>query len=223
MYECFSRGMADFIKGSLSLTADDQIIDVGGGTAQVSLMVKEDVGMTKPVVCIDPSMEMLSVAQKNGAITIKSSAEDFFASKPDYPLKVVFINGCIHHFEKPDFVFSKLASYMPDDGVCIVCMCLMPLFKAEKDTIGKDRFENIFKCIDFESKGLKCVKSEGPVTGEMDKQEWYQNIRKRLSSYLVSLSDEELEEGIKRLEEEYKDQTSLKLVTTVQAYVITRK
>ena len=77
--------------------------------------------LTKPVVCVDPSTEMLQVAERNGAITVQATAEDFLKSKPPYPLKVVFMVGCAHHFEDPDFVVSSLTCCMPEDGVCLNC------------------------------------------------------------------------------------------------------
>ncbi len=101
----------------MPLKKDDHIVDIGGGTAQLSLMIHSDLGMTKQVVCVDPSPEMLEIAQKKGAITIQATGENFLASKPDYSLKVVLMTSCVHHFKDPDL---KLAEYMPEDGVCIV-------------------------------------------------------------------------------------------------------
>ena len=222
MLEFFSRANADFIKQLISLTEDDQIIDVGGGTAQTSRFLHEDFNMRNPVVCIDPSKEMLNVAQRNGAVTIESTAEEFLASKPSYPLKVVCMNGCIHHFADPDFVFSQLASFMPEDGVCIVTMYTIPLFKGANNIRSTERIKEISKLVNFESKGLKCTKAESLKTGMMNKALWYESIRNRLSSYLSLLSNEELEKGIEKLEEDWKDQTEIKIATTVTALVITK-
>lgn len=223
MFKFFSKATAEIIKELIPLNRDDQIIDVGGGTAQVSLMVKEDLCMIKPVVCIDPSKEMLSVAEKNGAITIQATAEDFFASKPDFPLKVVFMTGCVHHFERPEFVFSKLASYMPEDGVCIVTMNTLPLFKGSQNIKSTKRLEEVSHKIDFESQGLKCRLEKFVRTGKVDKELWYKSIRTRLSSFLSRYTDEELEEGINELEKEYKDQTVVKLETTISVLIVSKK
>ena len=64
-YELLSRVKADFIQRFIPLSKDDQLVDVGGGTAQFSLMIHSDLEMTNPVVCVDPSEEMLKVARKN--------------------------------------------------------------------------------------------------------------------------------------------------------------
>ena len=223
-----SRAIANFIHKLVQLSADDQIIDVAGGTAQISLMVKDDLGMTRPVVCIDPSEEMLDVARRNGALAIQSTAEEFFAAKPEFPLRVIFMNGCVHHFEKPEFIFSQMASYMPEGGVCVVCKyppnTTLPFFKAAKDAYSKagDRLEDVHKLIDFKSMGLECRKVLGVERGEVDKALWYESLRKRLASFLAAFSDRELEEGIEELEEEFKDQTRIKLDITIKALVLTK-
>ena len=116
-YEVHCRAKCNFIEKVVPLKKDDHIVDIGGGTAQLSLMIHSDLGMTKQVVCVDPSPEMLEIAQKKGAITIQATGENFLASKPDYSLKVVLMTSCVHHFKDPDL---KLAEYMPEDGVCIV-------------------------------------------------------------------------------------------------------
>ena len=159
-YEAQSRARADFIRKFLPLTQDDQVVDIGGGTAQVSLMLKEDLKMTNPVVCVDPSPEMLEVARRNGAITVQSTAEHFLATKPPYPLKVVLIVCCVHHFEDPDFVFTNLAKHMPNNGVCFLLgyppNTTLPWLKKAAlafKTVGNRLYD--IKTL-AESKGLKC-------------------------------------------------------------------
>ncbi len=222
MTEVFARASADFIKTFLSLTIDDQIIDVGGGTAQTSFMLKKDFGLTKPIVCVDPSKEMLEVAERNGAIIIQSTAEDFFATKPRFPLNVVIMNGCIHHFEKPDYVISQLASYMPEDGVCVVTMYTLPL-SAGNNMRSTERLRDIYKLMDFGAVGLKGRIVENIKACEMEKEIWYLSIRNRISSFLSTYSDEELEDVIMALEKELKNQTVFSFETCVTALVITNK
>lgn len=135
-------------------------MDVGGGTAHTSLIVHSDLGMTAPVVCIDPVQELLDVAQKNGVITIKASGEEFFATKPDYPLKFILMNGCIHHFTDQDFYFTKLAEYMPDDGMCFLTeyetATTLPFFKLAVEAFSYTIEDFGRLCERIQSKGLYC-------------------------------------------------------------------
>lgn len=219
----FARASADIMKTFMSLTSDDQIIDIGGGTALTSFMLHKDFGLTKPVVCVDPSKEMLEVAEKNGAITIQSTAEGFLATKPKFPLKVVCINGCIHHFEQPDYVFSQLASFMPNDGICIVTMFAQPVFPRPAEDKSIERIKDIYKTIDFEAKGLKCRMVDASTRGEIEKELWYAAIRNKVNSFLSTLSERELESIVKEWEEATESETVINFETTMITLIITKQ
>lgn len=209
------------------LTPDDQLIDIGGGTGDVALKVHQQVGMTKPIVCVDPSLEMLNITHtKKDIILIHATAEDFLATKPAYPLKVVLMNACVHHFEDRDFVFSRLAEYMPVDGVCIIQEGsndpTYPWFKAAREEVNRVTFESMSLYELIESKGLKWENVKSTESMEVDKLFFYEKIRNRYSSILLKFTDEELKEGIKELEEKYKDTEVIKFNCLLNGIVVTK-
>lgn len=51
---------------------------------------------------------------------------------------------------------------------------------------------------------------------------WYEAIRKRCSSVVLQYTDEELEEGIKELEEEFGDRDVLKFDIAMQGVIMTK-
>ena len=228
-YEVQSRAKADLIRRFLAstLTGNDQLVDVGGGTAQISLMIHADLQMSRPVVCVDPSEEMLAVARRNGAITVRSTAESFLASKPAYPLKIVLMNGCAHHFQDPDFVFAKLAEYMPDDGVCVVteypATITLPFFKAAAEAHSHIGHNLESLCTLVETKGLHCRMVSGTEPARMEKSLWYSALRNRLASMLLGFSDEELEQGIEELEEQFEGKDVLNFDIVLDGIIITQK
>ena len=207
------------------MSKNDQLVDIGGGTAHISLKIHSDLKMTNPVVCVDPCQEMLDVAQRNGAIAVQ--AKEFFASRPEYPLKVVLMNGCVRYFTDVDLVFTKLAEYMPDDGVCFVTWNAaninVPLFKAAADTHASCTEELDLLQDVIESKGFKCRMVAGTEPGEMDKRVWYDAIRNRfISCALLDFTDEELEQGIQELEKTFKSQDVLKYDMNFKGFIITK-
>ena len=222
-----NHAKVNFIKRFVSIAKDDQLVDIGGGTALISLLLHSEIGMTTPVVCIDPVQEMLDVAQKDGAITVKATAEEFLATKPDFPLKIVLMNGCVHHFTDRDLVFTKLAEYMPEDGVCIIAnssnAMALPLFKSAAET-----FSGILEDLDglrelVQSKGLNCRAEFSTEPVEIDKTLWYDALRNRCISFLQNFSDEQLEQGIQELEEKYKGQNILKYNIDIKGLIISKK
>ena len=222
LLEAYRQANANFIQRFIPLSKDDQLVDIGGGTAHISLLVHSKFGMTNPVVCVDPCQEMLDVAQKNGAITVRATAEEYFGSKPDSPLKVVLMNGCVHHFTDPEFVFTKLADYMPDNGVCFATQIGakgLPIFKAALE-VRNDSIE--WLCELVQSKGLKCQVVSVVEPGETDKKLWYNAIRNRIFWTCAKFSDEELEQGIKELEERFKGQDIIKYNLPFEGLIITK-
>ena len=224
-FDFLSRVKADFIQRFVPLSKDDQLVDVGGGTAQVSLMIHSDLGMTNPVVCVDPSQEMLKVAEKNGAKTIHSTAEDFLVSgKTQFPLKVVLMIGCIHHFQDINLVFSKLSECMPENGVCFIVQqppeTTLPLFRAAKQAFAdtSKRLEPISEVL--QTKGFQCKIVRGVESVQLKKGFWYSAIRNRVVSGFERLSDEELEQGIKELEEEFSREVILKFDLAMEGIVV---
>ena len=210
------------------MSSDDQIIDIGGGTAAISLTIRKELGMTKPVVCVDPSKELLNVARKNGATTVCATAEEYLKSKPAHSLDLVLMSCCIHHFRDPDFVFSALAKYMPDRGISVVVQTsfpanvTLPWFKSSKEDypVSKKQ-DSIMKLV--QSKGLKCERIFATERVEVDKGLWYETLRKRFRSTLRFLSDGEIEEGIEELEEKFGDVNVLKLDMAKYGLIVTKK
>ena len=96
-YEITYEARSTLIQEAISFSPDDQLIDIGGGTGKLALMVRSDQKLNKPVICIDPMEEMLNVARKKeNVITVNATAEEFFSSKPDYPLKVEWLCPPLH-------------------------------------------------------------------------------------------------------------------------------
>ena len=203
-----------------------QLVDVGGGTAHISLRIHSDLQMKNPPVCVDPSREMLDVARKNGAITVQATAEEFFATRPKHPLKVVLMHGVVHLFSDLDFIFTKLAEYMAGDGVCFITFHLSidngPIFKAivESATNMLDECDKL--CDLIRSKGLKCQEVLGTEPVEVDKKLWYDGIRNRSLLVFFKMSDQELEQGIEELEEKFQGQEVLKFDMPLKGYVVTK-
>ena len=225
-YEALAHAKATLIQRLIPLTKDDQIVDIGGGTAQISLMIHSELKMIHPVVCIDPCQEMLDLASEKGVIAIQATAEEFLASKPDCHLKVVLMIGCIHHFKSLDFVFSKLSEYMPDDGVCVALEVTgnsLPMFKDAQQVTGgiSAQLDPFYKAL--EANGLKCKVMSDTLFEHVNKELWFEAIRNRFSSGLLKFTDEELERGIQELENEFRDEDVLNFKIGMNGFVITKK
>lgn len=221
-YEVLSQATAAFIIEHMPLTDDDQILDIGGGTGQVAMMINEELKLKKPIVCVDPSKEMLQVAQSRGNIeTVHSSAEDFLSLQYEkYPLKKIIINGCIHHLDS-DTVFSALAKNMSEDGMCIVTVySIEPGFTIYK-AFDQNKMNKLITTIKSHGLNAKEVrKAQEPR--RMEKKDFFDAIRARATTYLEKLSDEELEKLATTLEKEFSDKEAVELQVSVVGAIITK-
>ena len=219
-----SVARAKFIKRFLPLTSDDQLIDIGGGTGKVAQYINADVKMTKPVVCVDTSSEMLQVAKETGAITIQSPAENFLASKPKYPLRRVLFAGSFHLLSDHDAVLAALAKYMPDDGMCLIMRykdgLFYPFLKTIKETFVYS-LEEI--CRMAEAKGLKAEVVTGSEPFETTKAIVLDIIKHKVQSAMLKWSDSQAEQTMADFEREYKDQDLFKFDLGMEGVLITKQ
>ena len=136
------------------------------------------------------------------------------------------MNGCVHLFTDLDAVFGGVAKYLPDDGVCLITADgtgKFPFFKAaleEFKNLTTNRHDSLFKLI--ESKGLKWKQVESVHCVKVEKACWYEAIRCKAYSTLRKFTKEELEEGIKELEERFKDVNVLEFDYTAIGIIVTK-
>ncbi len=218
-----SQARANFTKRFLPLTSDDQLIDIGGGTGKVAELINADVKMIKPVVCVDPSKEMLEFAKKTGAITILSTAEKFLAEHK-YPPRRVLFAGCFHMLDDQDAVLESLAKHMPNDGMCLIMRykdgSLFPFLKTVRE-IFVHSLDEI--CEMVEAKGLKCKIVTGSEPMESTKAMVLDTVKNRFLSSLLTWSDSKIEETMADVEREFKDQDLFKFDLVMEGVLITKQ
>ena len=219
-----SVARAKFIQHFLPLTSDDQLVDIGGGTGKIAQFINADVKMTKPVVCVDSSSAMIQIAKQTGAITIQSSAENFLASRPKYPLRRVLFSGSFHLLDDQDAVLTALAKYMPDDGMCLIMRykdgLIFPFLKAVKETFPHS-LEEI--CRMAEAKGLKAEVVTGSEPFETTKALVLDFIKHRILSAMLKWSDSQLEQTMADFETDYKDQDLFKFDLEMEGVLISKQ
>ena len=215
----------NFIKHCIPLSKTDQIIDIGGGTGEIIRLLRQDFGIEKPRVCIEPNMSMLQIAlKKDSVIPIQSTAEEFLAQMPKFPMKFVLISSVAHHFKDLAGVIANLARYMPYDGICLL-NCYPPPASIWFEAVLKK-----FKCLDQE-KIFRILKSNNlhhkllywKEMVEIEKQLWYETLHSRYSSMLKHFSDEQIEEGIRELELKFGGNTTLKFEVQTLGFKITKQ
>ena len=160
------------------------------------------------MLCVDPSLEMLQVAQaRDGTKPRLATADTFFTnhghSLPKY--NKVLINESAHLFSEPQATFRKAFEYLADDGLLVLVTrsshCTFPMWKALEEKfapLSTEDFKNY-----LENAGFKLMVALEVGTTLMTKRDWYDKMRRRVFTVLSEFSDEEIEEGIQELDQEW--------------------
>ena len=166
-------------------------------------------GLNHPVLCVDPSAEMLQIAKsRSGLKPCLTTADSFLASTNDGLPRCnkILVNESAHLFRDPQDTFCKALEYLPVDGLLVVIVratqSTFPMWKALREKFAPVS-ENEFKTY-LDNAGFCNVKMMTEIgMVKMTKLDWYDRLRKRVFSTLYEFSDEQIEEGLKELDQEW--------------------
>ncbi|KAJ7365782.1 hypothetical protein OS493_002500 [Desmophyllum pertusum] len=198
----------------LDLKPSHIVADIGSGTGFIAEQLYQLSGLTNPVWCVDPSAEMQEVAGKRkGLYPVQKTAEEFF-SDPEINHNQVFDRvicaASSHHFVDPVAVYKGIVRSLRPGGFFIQVNIVdvnHPVFKTAENVIGKYS-KNAAKEIQprlLQEMNLQAKISHQEVTSPtmaVSKSKLYEIYRGRCVSRLYQLSDEQIEEIIKELENE---------------------
>lgn len=99
------------------------MVDLGAGACQVASALARKVGLRNPVLCVDPSQEMLDTGR--GLIRVKiqcSGALAWISTMDEKSVHRIFIRQAVHHFEHKrlrDIFAGILRMLKPGGRLCI--------------------------------------------------------------------------------------------------------
>ena len=166
-------------------------------------------GLSHPVICVDPSAEMLQIARSRDGLTpCLTTADNFLTTATnDLPkCKKILINESAHLFPDPQATFIKAHEYLSgSDGLLVVIVratkSTFPMWRSLRDKfapVSEDEFR-----VYLEKAGFNVRMSSEVSTIEMTKLDWYDRLRKRVFSTLYEFSDDQIEEGLAELDQEW--------------------
>ncbi len=200
----------ELVLRKLNLKPDDMVVDVGAGTGYLAHQMWKSVGLKQPVVCVEPSEDMLSEAKlREGVTPILATAEKFFNTQhmgtSKHKFTKVLMCSCVHHFSDPQLVFSGLADHLTEDKLCLILTrpseTTLPFFKAALRSFAQSCPDVARLLSLLQSLGFTTEVTTEVMQFQLQKQQWYKMLRERYMSHLEEFSEEEVEEGIEELEE----------------------
>lgn len=209
----FSDDYKDFvikhIIGDLSLTPNDILADIGGGTGTFTSRLVNEVPLQK-AYCIEPASAMCTEASKLSNITaICADTSTFLAEK--IPFTKMLFKEVIHHIPERENVWYNVYNALPPSGKLLIITrpqrIAFPFFDAAKEAFARNQPPH--EAIEEELKtcGFEIATVRRSHTFTLQKESWYEMLRHRFMSDLGVFSNEEIEEGICEIEKEYPEET----------------
>ena len=139
---------------------------------------------------------------------MQATFDEFLESKEVVNYNKILICQCVHHFPDIQTAFKKLYDQMhPNSQLLIVRNRELLVWEEVIKLCPLLSIETIEKYL--KDAGFYVEKGEEIFVYCYSKEEYFQQLRQRCFSSLMLLSDEEIEEGIKKLNEtDFKDISS---------------
>ena len=214
LYKEVDEGLIPVLIKTLGLKPGHVVVDIGSGTGFIAEKLFKLSGLSNPIWCVDPSPEMQEVARhRKGLYPVQKTAEEFFWD-PHISERFdrVIAAGSAHHFVNPDAVYKGIIRSLRPGGIFVLSHTLKlghPFFKSVAKLVGESferEWETQVSCMRTINLDAKVSHEDFSYPWSVTKSKLYEMFRCRYISILEHFSDDQIEQGIKELENElFKD------------------
>ena len=202
----FIKFVATNIVEKLDLQVNDKLVDLGCGTGLFAKAINHQIKLKSPIICVDSSPEMLKqIPVNNRYDPILMDAVEFSSKAKD--LDKILLKEMIHHVPDKNKLIANLFNSLNPGGIFLLILLPptieYPLFELAKKTYEEVQphhttIETIFKNVGFETE-VSFVTY--PLS--INKAQYFTMVENRYMSLLSRFSDEQIQEGLKEMNETY--------------------
>lgn len=203
--------MSTEIAKRLRISAGDRIADVGAGTGLFVRRLAQWASPDTPILCIDPSTEMLEHLPADPRLQpICGTAEDVAGGRVELPYEqfdAIVMKEAIHHVADLPGTVRGLARLLAPGGRMLVVTLPprldYPLFQAALDrfAVTQPEPESIAHAMREAGLQTECTSEEVPIV--TDRDQYVDLVGNRWMSVLSAFTDEELAAGLAEMRERY--------------------
>lgn len=216
----------DLIIKELNIQRHEFVVDLGGGTGLFAQLVHEKAQLQHDIVCVDMCDDMLEKAKKYPGVSILCADALSFAQREDIAYDKLFIKEAVHHFRDRVNIFKGIYRQLAPKGRLLIItrpsQPEFPFFEAALKAFEQSQPDYTIFRKELERAGF-CVNVQlRPYPLTLKKARWFEMLRQRFMSNLANFSDEQIEQGIKELEEKYQHKEMLDF-TDILVFIVGKK
>ena len=198
----------------LQLGKQDKLVDLGAGTCVLALQLAKLAGLEQSVLCVEPVQEMLDVALKDNPDNIETFcevAEEFVARDIHYDK--IIIKGTVHHFPRDHLeqIFAGISRQLNKNGILLIekvsgKTSISSFFKRGHE-LHRQTHEGLSERLMqiLSDLGMKVEYKTVTADSSKTKAETIEYMRNRSVSSWEMLTNEEIEEGVRMIQESGED------------------
>lgn len=203
--------MSAEIADRLRVPEGARIADIGAGTGLFLGRLMECASPRTPILCVDPSAEMLRQLPRDPRLRpVQRTAEDVAAGRVALPyeaLDAVLIKETIHHLTDAPGTLRGLADLLAPGGRILVVtlppLLDYPLFQAALDRFATGQPEPESLADAMRAAGLETEYSIEAFPVTIDREHYLDLVGNQWMSVLSSFTDEELAAGLDEMRDRY--------------------
>ena len=164
------------------------------------------IDLQSDILVIDPSPESIKIAEgKEGVRGMVADADQFLATQDSKDYNKYLFIGVVHHFTDQKKTFESAYQCLPKGGeILIICRKYKhfpPLWNRAYSLLIGNYSTPETNIEALKETGFTVISEEEGKKEILVKKEYFDQLRRRNFSNLHSLTDEEIEEGLRELDE----------------------
>lgn len=211
----FVRALTEKMVEKLKLEESDRLVDLGCGTGMYSIDMLQQVELKQPVIGVDPFETMLRHIPEDARIEPVCEDALSFSEQPGTYDKVL-IKETVHHIDDRETLFSNLHDRLSDEGVLLLVHVPpnldYPLFDAALERCLEWHADPNELTDQLKDAGFSVERDSLRYQHELPKQHYHEMVRNRYMSVLHSFDEDELNAGLKEMEERDADRDVLTFI-----------
>lgn len=213
----YNTWYVEVVTEALALSSQDKLVDIGGGTGNFTAALAEHSGLRQKPLNVEPFEEMVKKSPPS-LDTLQLDAHAFATdAKANHSYDRLLMKEVVHHIEadKLGETFTGICSQLKPGGRVLIVTrpskdIEYPFFKAAYEVWQQDQAECSVYVDVLLKAGFASVETRiKPYPCVIEKAQWFRMIKQRFWSTFSNFTEEELDAGIKELEEKYELQTHL--------------